>query len=297
MLLVSVIILGILEGEGKRAMRIPDNLRLQTGPMISGGVGPLVVGGGMWIFAAAMGVMVTEDFVLEQWLLPLGALSIFWLGWLLIAMTAGMYYKARTKRDIKRMFAEDIWVHWQFPAVEWQTHIDSIYQGLLPEKGDARRGGMASGCVGLGLASIFVAFGTFAMEEAQHKTIIYICALAVFLLLLGIGVFQPTKARYDATQYRRQALRVREPRFWFGPNGIYDEAFGFTSLKELVEVNDHTKSRQSIKFMVLATAVRGTQPWISVSKYEVPVSFPVPAGREKEAGQLIRRYRQERLAD
>jgi hypothetical protein len=278
-------------------MAVPDDLRLQTGPLIAGGVSPLIVGGGMMLFAVALGLTQADDVVLEEWILPIGVLTAFWLGWLVIAMIAGSYYKFTTRRDIERMFADDIWLQWQFPAEEWRAYIDSVYRGMLPEKGDAWAGGKASGCVGLVLAIILLAVGRFAINDDEVMPIIIICALAVFLLLLGIGLFQPAKARYDALKYRKQALRVPEPRFWFGPEGVYDEAFGFTSLEELVEVNDHTKSKQSIKLTVLATAVRGTTPNISISKYEVPVSFPVPAGHEQEAGQLVRRYRQERLVD
>jgi hypothetical protein len=277
-------------------MAIPDDLKLETGPLISGGITPLIVGGGIWIFAVGLGLTQTENVVLSEWILPLGALSVFWLGWLLIAVIIGLYYKSTTRRDIQRMFEDEIWLEWQFPAAEWQTTIEAVYQDMLPEKGDARRGGTASGCVGLVLAGIFLAVGRFGINEDQYMPIIIICALAVFLLLLGVGLFQPAKARYDAVQYRRQALRVPEPRFWFGREGIYDEAFGFTSLKELVKVNDHTRSKKTIKFTVLATVVRGSSH-LSVSKYEVPVSFPVPADYKKEAGQLIRRYREERSVD
>ncbi len=101
---------------------------------------------------------------------------------------------------------------------------------------EAYVGAVYSSFFGLVFAAIMIAIGTFVIQEPQEKTILQICAVAVFLLFLGAGLFQPVLARYNARRYRHKALRVPEPHVWFTSDGIYHETLGYTSLKDLEKV-------------------------------------------------------------
>jgi hypothetical protein len=128
------------------------------------------------------------------------------------------------------------------------------------------------------------------------RRVVRISSGVVFLLFLGAGLIQPIQARMQARQYRRRALRVTEPRVWFGADGIYHEAFGYTSLKELVKVGDHVKTRQAIRFTTEETTSSGSdEP--GPTTYRLPTLFHVPSGYEEQASRLIQRYRAERLSD
>jgi len=151
----------------------------------------------------------------------------------------------------------------------------------------AYKGAVYSSIFGGIIALILFAVGLFVVDDPDVGSVILISAVAIFLLLVGIGLFQPVFARYKAYLYRHKALRVAEPRVWFGPDGIYHETLGYTSLKELVKVTDQTVSRKRIKF---------TQAVIT-DTYDSSISYavPVPTGCEDRAARLVRRYRQERI--
>ena len=153
-------------------------------------------------------------------------------------------------RSIKRLFAGEIWECWQFRSSAWQTLVEAECNLISPkdEGLNAYVGAVYSSIFGIIIAIIIVAVGAFAIDEPELKSIMWITAVAVFLLLLGIGLFQPKVARYNANRYRRKALRVAEPRVWFTSDGIYHETLGHTSLKELIKVTDQTKSRKAIRF-------------------------------------------------
>jgi hypothetical protein len=145
-----------------------------------------------------------------------------------------------------------------------------------------------SSIAGAIIAVILIAVAIFAVDEPVIKNILWILAGVVFLLLLGIGLFQPVLARFKADRYRRKALRIPEPRVWFAENGIYHETLGYTSLKDLIKVTDQTRSRKALQFTLEVSS--------DTSTYTVAYPFPVPAGSEERAGILARRYRKERLA-
>jgi len=144
-----------------------------------------------------------------------------------------------------------------------------------------------SSIFGLVIAVTMIAIGIFVVEDSDVRVAMWIGAVAVFLLLLGIGLFQPVMARYEANRYRRKALRVSEPRVWFASDGIYHQALGYTSLKELEKVTDRTRSRKAIEFTLAVST--------ETSTCSVAYPFAVPTGCEERAGRLVRRYRQERL--
>ncbi|RLD94716.1 MAG: hypothetical protein DRJ13_14675, partial [Bacteroidetes bacterium] len=152
---------------------------------------------------------------------------------------------------------------------------------------EAYKGAIYSSIFGIVFAVILIAIGIFAIEVPEIKIMMWVIALIVFLLFLGVGLFQPMVAKYNAERYCRKALWVAEPRVWFALDGIYHETLGHTSLKDLNKITDQTKSRRTIQFTLVVST--------DSSDDLVEIPFPVPSGCEERAGRLVRRYRQERL--
>ena len=139
------------------------------------------------------------------------------------------------------MFEKEIWQRWQLRSDEWQDIVEAEYQTMCPEGGaGAYIGAVYRSIAGLVISTILVGVGKYAIKDEQVMPIILICAVAVLVLFAGVGLFQPLQERNKAKKYRRKALRVLEPRVWFGAEGAYHEASGYTSLKELKNVNDHS---------------------------------------------------------
>jgi hypothetical protein len=273
----------------------PEKLVLNDESYFSMGRSGALAGIGMMIFAGGIALTQT-DATLADLVLPFGALSIFWLAWVAINTIVGLIHRLSTKRDIDRFFEQEIWQHWQLRSDEWQGVVEAEYQTMCPEGGaSAYIGAVYSTIAGLVVSAILVGVGKYVIKDEQAMPIILICAVAVVILLAGVGLFQPIQERNKARKYRRKALRVLEPRVWFGAEGVYHEASGYTSLKELRNVNDHTKTRQTIKFTIEVTTGGGSSS--PMATYHQPVSFAVPSGYEQQAARLVRRYRQERLRD
>jgi len=213
----------------------------------------------------------------------------FILGGILGIVTLG--HRIAEMRAINRMFAGEIWECWQFRSSEWQALVDAECNLISPkdEGMKAYVGAVYSSIFGLIIASILIAVGVFAIDEREIKLMMWIIAVVVFILLLAIGLIQPSVARYNANRYRRKALLVAEPRVWFASDGIYHETLGHTSLKELKKVTDQTRSRKAISFTLSVSTESST--------YSVATPFPVPSGCEERASKLVRRYRQERISE
>jgi hypothetical protein len=252
---------------------------------------------GTAIVAFAMGLALTQEAVtLRDLALPAGALSTGMLFWVGLNAVIGFFHRLGDRRGINRLFRGEVWQVWQFRPDEWQGIVQAEYQGMRPEEGlGAYVGAVYAGIVGLVIGAILVGAAKFVMKDEMLVSIFIIVAVALLTLMIGVGLLQPVKERWNARRYRRRALRVLEPRVWFGPDSAYHETSGYTSLKRLVDVTDQTKSRKRIKFVVAVTSVIGGGGFSSESEDHVPVWFRVPSGCEKGAGQLVRRYRQERL--
>ena len=194
-------------------------------------------------------------------------------------------------RAINRLFAGEIWECWQFRSLEWQAHVEAECNLISPKDEGVKAyvGAVYSSIFGIIIAIILIAVGVFAIDEPQIKSMMWVIAVIVFILLLGIGLFQPSVARYNANRYRRKSLRVLEPRVWFASDGIYHETLGHTSLKDLEKVADQTRSRKAIRFTLRISTDSSTDL--------VGYPFPVPAGCEGRASKLVRRYRQERITE
>jgi hypothetical protein len=249
-----------------------------------------LVRGDIWIFLAIvlfaflLALFIT-DIALVNLAFPFAVLSIIWFAWVGVLVIIARGHRIFEKRAINRMFAAEIWECWQFQASEWQALVEAESNLISPKEEGLKAyvGAVYSSIFGVIIAAIMIAVGQFVMEDPVGKSVMWIAGAAVFLLLLGIGLFQPVYARYEANRYEHKALRVLEPRVWFGSDGIYHETLGYTSLKELTKVTDQTKSRKAIKF----TLTISTDTLSDLVAY----SFPVPAGCEQRAGKLVRRYR------
>jgi len=241
------------------------------------------------IASGFIAALVTSEGPLTDFVLPGAALSAAWLGWVGIFVLIAWGHRIREKHLINRMFAGEIWECLQFPSSAWQALVEAHCNLISPKDEGLKAyiGAVYSSIVGIIIAIILIAVGMFAVEESEIKTMFWIIAGVVFLLFLGAGLFQPMVARYKADRYRRKALRIAEPRVWFASNGIYHEALGHTSLKDLEKVTDQTRSRKAIQFTLVVST--------DSSDDLVEIRFPVPSGCEERAGRLVRRYRQERL--
>jgi hypothetical protein len=158
-------------------------------------------------------VLATTEAALADLILPFAVLCAFWFVWAGFHGFIAWVHRTSDKRAIIRMFDGEIWERWQFRAPEWQAIVDSECN-LISAKAEglkAHAGAVYSSMVGVIFAAILIAVGTLAIQEPLGKTIFQICAVAVFLLLFGIGFFQPMVARYNAQRSRRIALCVPEP--------------------------------------------------------------------------------------
>ena len=232
--------------------------------------------------------LVTTDMPLTELIIP--CVGVVGIGFITVGMygSVALGHRIAEIHGINQMFAGEIWECWQFRASEWQALVEADCSLISPkdEGPKAYVGAVYSSIFGIILAVIFVALGVFVIDDPDTKSMFWFIAVAVFLLLLGIGLFQPTVARYKANRYRRKALRVAKPRVWFASKGIYHETLGHTSLKELIKVTDQTKSRKAIRFNLKISTDESSNLMV--------YHFPVPTGYEERAGRLVRRYRQER---
>jgi hypothetical protein len=234
-------------------------------------------------------VLVTTDATLTELAPPCAGTSGLGFIWGGILGIVALGHRIAEIRAINRMFAGEIWECWQFTSSAWQALVEAECNLISPkdEGLEAYLGAVYSSIFGIILAIILIVVAEFAMDGPALKSTMRITAVAVFLLLLGIGLFQPMAARYNANRYRRKCLRVAEPRVWFAFGDIYHEALGHTSLKELEKVTDQTRSRKAIQFTLSVSTESST--------YLAALPFPVPSGCEERAGRLVRRYRYERM--
>ena len=234
-------------------------------------------------------VLVTTDATLTELAIP--CIGTSGMGFIVVGIfgSVALGHRIAEIRAINRMFAGEIWECWQFRSSAWQALVEAECNLISPkdEGQNAYVGAVYSSIFGAILALIMFAVVQFAVKDPDVKPVMQFTAVGIFLLLVGIGLFQPMVARYNANCYRRKALRVAEPRVWFASDGIYHETLGHTSLKELEKVTDQTRSRKAISFTLLIS----TDTYDSLMSYP----FPVPVGCEERAGRLVRRYRQERL--
>ncbi len=175
------------------------------------------------VTSAFITALVTSDGPLIELALSGAVMSGVGLVWVGILVLVARGHRLREKYLINRMFTGEIWECWQFPSSAWQALVEG-YCNLISPKDEGREaymGAIYSSIFGIVFAFILIAIGMFAIDEPEVKTMMWVIALLVFLLFLGVGLFQPLVAKYKADRYRRKALRIAEPRVWFASDGIY----------------------------------------------------------------------------
>jgi hypothetical protein len=234
-------------------------------------------------------VLLTTDATLVDMKLQVivfGSLCVVWVG---IFGLIAWGHRLRETRAINRLFAGEIWECWKFSTSAWESQVEIVCNLINPkEEGkEAYSGVVTSSIFGAVFAIIMIILVFFTVKDPLMRKILWITSGVVFLLFVGAGIFQPMTATYKADRYRRKAMKYTAPRVWLGPDGIYHEALGHTSLKELHKVTDQTKSRKTIQFTLV----------VSSDTFDdlVKISFPVPSGCEVQASRLVHRYREERL--
>ena len=241
------------------------------------------------VLSGFIAALVTSEGPLADFALPGAAMIVAWLGWVGIFVLIAWGHRFSEKRSINRMFAGEIWECWQFSSSAWQALVEA-HCNLISPKDEGQNpyiGALYSSIFGLIIAVIIIVITIFAIDQPEIKVAMRIVAGIIFLFLLGVGLFQPMVDKNKVDRYRRKALLFPEPRVWFGPDSIYHEALGHTSLKELYKITDQTKSRKAIQFTLVIST--------DESDDFVKIPFPVPAGCEERAGRLVHRYRTERL--
>ena len=234
-------------------------------------------------------VLIIENPPLTVLALPWAAMNVGWLGWVGLLSIVTLGHRIAEIWGINRIFAAEVWECWQFRSSEWKALVEAECNLINPkdEGQNPYAAVINSSIFGAILALIMFAVVQFAVKDPDVKPMLQFTAVGIFLLLVGIGLFEPVVERYNANHYRRKALRVAEPRVWFASDGIYHETLGHTSLEELTKVTDQTRSRKAIQF----TLEISTDTSTDLMRYPVPV----PSGCEERAAKLVRRYRQERL--
>jgi hypothetical protein len=223
--------------------------------------------------------------------LPAGALGGFWLLWVGLHAVASLVNRIRDRRAIRRFFGGEIWACWRHSRTGWRELVEAEALASAPPGLAPFAGAIYSSALGAVFAAAILVMARFAAQRPEHQELMNLSAAGVFLLLLGIGLFQPIAARLRAAAYRRRALRVSEPRVWFGPGGVYEESFGFTPLDPLEGVSDNTRARGVITFTVSSVMLHKSGELYSRVSYPVPVPIAVPAEHRHEAARLVRRYR------
>jgi hypothetical protein len=240
---------------------------------------------GLGIMGLATVIVLTQSYAtLRDLVLPMGILNFFWLFWMMVNFIIGLFHRFRDRRRIERIFEAGIWQYWRYRSDEWHEITEAECEKICPEEGpSAFLGAVYSSIFGLVISVIMVLVGIFVIKDEQMMPAINISAGAVFLLLLGVGLFQPLQARFKAQRFRWNAQRTLEPRAWFGSEGVYHEVFGYTSLRELNKIS-HSKRKKTIRFNL-------------GSEYTYQFEISVPSGYEHQAAQLVKRYRQELVGD
>jgi hypothetical protein len=222
------------------------------------------------------------------------AVSIIGTSGILVIIVLGvgsvaLGHRISEKYQINRMFRGEIWECWQFSSAAWSAQVDGVCNLINPkaEGLEAYRAVVNSSIFGAIVAIIMDIIVFFAVKDPMVKKGLWITSGVVFLLFVGAGLIEPVVEKIKANRYRHKSLKFPEPRVWFGPNDVYHEALGHTSLKELHKVTDQTRSRKAIQFTVV----------FSSDTYDdlVKIRYPVPSGCEERAANLVLRYRHERL--
>ena len=272
------------------AERGPAHVRISDGGHLRRGASACAVGGGIALLVC-VAALVSTDASIGDLGLPL--LAIAALNGVVLAgfgaAAASVWLGER--RGIRQLFDGEIWAEWTISADEWHGITERLLEGDSSSAADRRFALLAAGVVGAVLAGAVIVVALAAMDAATRAVAIVV-ALLIPIGLVGLVAIQNVAGPRRTARLVADLRAVPSPRLWFGPDGAYHEAEGFTSLDTLSAVADRTKSRREIAFTVRVRIERqvGSDPT------DLTVVFPVPRGHDADAAALVRRYRRERLS-
>lgn len=251
------------------------------------------VAGLAFMFLVLFVTWVNTDASISDLWLPAAAIGSFWVLWIVLHAAIAAVHRWRERREIARLMASDHWAVWQFDANEWAQVVDHAAAEMSPGEGAGIYvGAVYSGALGLVAATAIVVVGLTALAGDESVSVIWWIAGAVLIGLTLVGIWQPLGERRAARRYHARAMRCREPRLWFTEHGIRHESLGYTDLRDLQRVENHTKSSGAITFVVLHTTVYSLGGINTRSTDDWPIDVIVPVSyRAGAATDLVRRYR------
>ncbi|MCJ7624370.1 MAG: hypothetical protein MUO76_12775, partial [Anaerolineaceae bacterium] len=148
---------------------------------------------GLGVMGFGFGLALTQsDTTLKDLVLPMGVLGTGWIFFVTLSVIVGLFHQFIDKRSIDRFFEVGIWQYWRYRSDEWHDITEAECENIWPEEGPSDfLGAVYSSIFGLVISSIMLLVVKFVIKDEEIKPAMNISAGAVFLLFLGVGLFQP----------------------------------------------------------------------------------------------------------
>jgi hypothetical protein len=234
--------------------------------------------------------------VLDEWILPLGAMSAIYAVLTGIFILAAVVTRLIEGRNIRKTLEGPHWAAWQYEAGEWQQYATAQHEAMLAMLPEGMRASLLRAGLGAGIALFFTALGGGLMFGVMPPDYPGRATLLILIPAVGVGAaailgtsgfLSPIQQRRMVERQHRLMTRVATPRVYFTGKGLYREYDGYTGLGGLQDAEVMSGSPPSVVLKVWQRSGR-----VSLL---VDVSTPVPREREPEAAALVERYRKERL--
>jgi hypothetical protein len=216
----------------------------------------------------------------EELLLPAAALGSMGLAVTVFLLGGTALSVVGESRAIRKLLAGERWAEWQYSPEEWKRIADENYQ--------LERGAFKPGynlIVGPLMGAFIAGAALFVIRQPEFTPVLLMIAAGVTLLYIVTGLGLPLLFRRNARLRYEKRLRVAAPRLYMNEKGVYHEVDGYTSLDSLTKVQCIGSDPVILTFQTR----NPFRPGMSIPQSH---PFPVPAGREAEAQQLVGRYRQ-----
>ena len=277
---------------------LPNNLILKSDAAIRQWVRALSIvfllylAGGIVVYAAA-----AEELASDPELLPMGAgVGAVLLVAIVVLALIGIILRGRERRQIEALLRSELWARWQYSAGEWEKHVtrlrDRVEGNIHLKKSVLSATIVTLVVVGGVSALIFAATNADSPEMSPYLLLIPVIMVPV---VAGVTALSGLSQRWSARgQYRRQ-MRIATPQVYFGGDGVYHEADGFTSLRRFVSAKLTSRPAEiRLKIEVTYLDINDRYGAYGISTTVGEVRIPVPKGREDEAATLVERYQQSR---
>ena len=224
----------------------------------------------LWLLARNLGWSRSSDVWLVAFGVPAAGLLIV-IPIVLYAVRPWMYL-----RDMDDMLAGRAWAHWRYDAQAWRA-------ANRMETRRNRRTSFAAALSGLGLGLAVAAVGQAMQDRDARTSLVFAGALTAGLSLLALLVMETTSPATLARFRRRGEIYISPVGIYRRPGG-YTAMIGFGVVLRQVELVDGTPPHLRFITVVQGSAGATKQRWADVA---------VPAGREDDARQLVKRFRTE----